>query len=77
MILLSNEILIVPSEKETNIEGYYYIPDYDVLPYENLRPSWYVRSRRIYALYLAVQGKLKGIATLRANLQSLRSISII
>ncbi|ABS61591.1 DEAD/DEAH box helicase [Fervidobacterium nodosum] len=68
MILLSNEILIVPSEKETNIEGYYYIPDYDVLPYENLRPSWYVRSRRIYALYLAVQGKLKGIATLRALL---------
>jgi len=63
-----NKILIVPSEKETNLEGYFYIPDYDVLPYENLRPSWYVRSRRIYALYLAIQGKLNGIATLRSLL---------
>ncbi|MCX7654313.1 MAG: helicase-related protein [Fervidobacterium sp.] len=63
-----NKILIVPTEKETNLEGYFYIPDYDVLPYENLRPSWYVRSRRIYALYLASQGKLNGISTLRALL---------
>ncbi|MGC8819762.1 MAG: DEAD/DEAH box helicase [Fervidobacterium sp.] len=65
---MANEILIIPSEKCTNLEGYYYIPDYDVLPYENLKPSWYVRSRRIFSLYLALQGKLKGIATLRSIL---------
>ncbi|HQO05710.1 MAG TPA: CarD family transcriptional regulator, partial [Fervidobacterium sp.] len=65
---MTNEIVIVPSEKETNIEGYYYIPDYDVLPNENLRPSWYVRARRIYALYLASQNKLKAVATLRSLL---------
>ncbi len=63
-----NEIIIVPSEKEANIEGYYYIPDYDVLPNENLKPSWYVRSRRIYALYLALQNKLKAVAPLRSLL---------
>ncbi|WP_448376125.1 DEAD/DEAH box helicase [Fervidobacterium sp.] len=63
-----NEILIVPTEKDCEIDGYYYIPDYDVLPYENLSPSWYVRSRRIFALYLAIQGKLKGICTLRSLL---------
>ncbi len=63
-----NEILIVPTEKDCEIEGYYYIPDYDVLPYENLKPSWYVRSRRIYALYLALQGKLKAVCTLRSLL---------
>lgn len=72
-----NEILIVPSEKETNIEGYYYIPDYDVLPYENLRPSWYVRSRRIYALYLAFQGKLKGVATLRSILHFVMPFNVL
>jgi len=65
---MTNEIVIVPSEKETNIEGYYYIPDYDVLPNENLRPSWYVRARRIYALYLASLNKLKAVATLRSLL---------
>jgi len=63
-----NEILIVPTEKDCEIEGYYYIPDYDVLPYENLSPSWYVRSRRIYALYLATFGNLKGVCTLRSLL---------
>jgi len=63
-----NIILIVPTEKETNIEGFFYIPDYDVLPTENIRPSWHVRSRRIFALYLALKRQLRGVATLRALL---------
>jgi transcription-repair coupling factor (superfamily II helicase) len=63
-----NEIIIVPTEKDCEIDGYYYIPDYDVLPYENLSPSWYVRARRVFALYLATQGKLKGVCTLRSIL---------
>jgi len=65
-----NEIIIVPTEKDCEIEGYYYIPDYDVLPYENLSPSWYVRARRIFALHLAAQGKLKGVCTLRSILHN-------
>jgi transcription-repair coupling factor (superfamily II helicase) len=63
-----NEIIIVPTEKDCEIDGYYYIPDYDVLSYENLSPSWYVRARRVFALYLATQGKLKGVCTLRSIL---------
>lgn len=63
-----NVILIVPSEKDKDVDGYFYIPDYDVLPGENLRPSWYVRSRRVYALHLAARGRLKAVATLRALL---------
>ncbi|ODN30504.1 DEAD/DEAH box helicase [Fervidobacterium thailandense] len=63
-----NVILIVPTEKEANLEGFFYIPDYDVLPTENIRPSWHVRSRRIFALYQALKGQLRGVATLRALL---------
>ncbi|MBZ4649672.1 MAG: transcription-repair coupling factor, partial [Thermosipho sp. (in: Bacteria)] len=59
-----NKILIVPSEKDCNIEGYFYIPSYDVFPYENLENSWFVRSKRIYSLYLALNNKLNGVATL-------------
>lgn len=59
-----NEIIIVPTEKDCNYENYFHIPSYDIFPYENLENSWYVRSKRIYALYLALNNKLKGMATL-------------
>ncbi|APT71529.1 transcription-repair coupling factor [Thermosipho sp. 1063] len=59
-----NEIIIVPTEKECNISGYFHIPSYDIFPFEEIENSWYVRSKRIYALYLALEGKLKAISTL-------------
>ncbi|MBB6063201.1 transcription-repair coupling factor (superfamily II helicase) [Thermosipho japonicus] len=59
-----NKILIVPSEKDCNIKGYFYIPSYDIFPYENLENSWFVRSKRIYSLYLALNNNLNGVATL-------------
>ncbi|ABR31690.1 DEAD/DEAH box helicase [Thermosipho melanesiensis] len=59
-----NKILILPNEKDCNIEGYLYIPSYDVFPFEKINNSWFVRSQRIYALYLALKNNLKATATL-------------
>ncbi|MBO8160034.1 MAG: transcription-repair coupling factor [Thermosipho sp. (in: Bacteria)] len=61
---MGNEILIVPTEKDCKINGYFHIPSYDVFPFEDIPNSWYIRSHRIYALYLALNKKLKGVATL-------------
>lgn len=63
---MENIIIIVPKEKDCENSEYYHIPSYDVFPFENISNSWYVRSHRIYALYLAINKKLKGIATLHA-----------
>ncbi|QTA38076.1 transcription-repair coupling factor [Thermosipho ferrireducens] len=63
---MENTIIIVPSEKDCQLENYYHIPSHDIFPFEEMENSWYVRSHRIYSLYLALQKKLKGIATLHA-----------
>lgn len=63
---MENTIIIVPKEKDCENTEYFHIPSHDIFPFENISNSWYVRSHRIYALYLALNKKLKGIATLHA-----------
>ncbi|SHH39304.1 transcription-repair coupling factor [Thermosipho atlanticus] len=63
---MKNTIIIVPSEKDCKHTQYFRIPSYDIFPFENIQNSWFVKSHRIYSLYLALNNKLKGIATLHA-----------
>jgi transcription-repair coupling factor (superfamily II helicase) len=63
---MENTIIIVPKEKDCENTEYFHIPSHDIFPFEKISNSWYVRSHRIYALFLALNNKLKGIATLHS-----------